>query len=105
MQTTSNVLSFTAAREKVAAKKEAAKPTHSRWDSDYEAVGGIPAYQLHQVLQAMSVAYQTGNIKMGDLLLAACREEDFEPTISLGREAGEYFLDTDLTPAITGTGI
>ena len=105
MQATSKVLSFTAAREKVVAKKnEAAKPSHSKWDRDYDAVGGVPAYQLHQVLQAMSVAYQTGNVKMGDLLLAACREENFEPTISLGREAGEYFLETDLMPAITGVG-
>lgn len=97
-----NVVSFAQHKAKAAIKKQMAQPKVTQWDLDYEALGGMPAYQLHQVLQAMSVAYLTGDIRMGDKLLAVCRAEGFCSWVTLEREVGEFFLDADLCIAIHG---
>ena len=102
MPATTNVVSFSLAREKIAAKKATAVPATSQWDRDYEEVGGPPAYKLHQVLQGACVAYLKGDTKMGDRLIAACKAEGFDDQILLDREVGEYFLAVDLTIAING---
>jgi len=63
---------------------------------------GLVTYLLHQVLQAASACYQTGRTKEGDALIAACREEGFEPTVDLGKALGDLVSEVDLKIAITG---
>ena len=92
----SNVLKFTPRTPKP-------QSPETTWDKlAAQSEIGLVTYQLHQILQAASWAYQIGKIREGDKFIAACREFDFEPEVDLGKELGDLLEIADRTVALTG---
>jgi hypothetical protein len=103
----SNVIQFPGHANRSPAKAQPATPqsqpkAQTQWEKDYEKLGEIPNYSLCAVLSALSVAYQTGKIKMGDKLLAECRKNAFDTLIPLNKELGDFLNDADFSIVANG---
>ena len=96
-----NVIDFDFAfRKRAATVAPKAPPT--QWDEDYAKFGKNPAYRIHWVIQSASVAYQLGDIRMGDRLIKACRDEDWDSLITLDKELGDYLLAANFDISVQG---
>lgn len=103
--TTAKNIPFIPRKAATKAAQEAVQPTPelTQWDKDYAEYGDAPEYRLKDVLLAMSWAYQTGRIKLGDKFLAECRKNAFAHGIQLWKELGDYLNEADFDISLKGT--
>lgn len=106
---TSNVIQFSArpvtAKQalKAVANTAHAMPEMTQWDKDFAEYGDLPEYTLCATLLAMSWAYQTGKIALGDKFLATCRQNGWGHSIPLGKELGDALNEADFAISTGGT--